>query len=125
MKDLENSLVVVQWDEVDDVTNYTVTWTSEAIPIPSATVIEQSSYTITGLARDTIYNITVVASNNHCSGPEYRSSIIFSAGTYHFSYFYCIYIYIYILYVERFAGLNVCSFSPITVFAGIFLRCLG
>ena len=86
VKDLENSLVVVQWDEVDDDTNYTVTWTSEAIPIQSATLIEQSPYRITGLTRDTVYNITVVASNNHCTGPEYRSSVLFSAGTYTYVY---------------------------------------
>ena len=83
MRNFESSSVVVQWDEVDDVTNYTVTWTSEATPLQSATLIEQSSYTITELTLDTVYNISVAAANNHCTGPEYRTSIIFSAGTYH------------------------------------------
>ena len=81
MKDFESSSVVVQWDEMDDVTNYTVTWTSENILLQSHTLIEQSSYTITGLTFDTVYTITVAASNSHCTGPEYRTIVLFSVGT--------------------------------------------
>ena len=85
MKNTESLSIVIQWDEVDDslTTTYTVTWTSnETNSIQSHTLIEQSSYTITGLTLDTVYTITVAASNSHCTGPEFRTSVLFSAGTY-------------------------------------------
>ena len=81
---------VVQWDVVDDsltTTSYTVTWTIGTNPIDSATLIEQSSYTITGLALDTVYTITVAAANECGQGPEYVTSVSFPSGMYHLHYF--------------------------------------
>ena len=66
MESIESSSIVVQWDVVDDFlpTTYIVTWTSERDHIiQSETLEEQSSYTITGLTLDTVYNITVNATN--------------------------------------------------------------
>ena len=87
MKNITNSSIVVQWDAVDDfrTTTYIVTWTSERelSNIQSATLKEQSSYTITGLTLDTVYTITVTASNECGQGPEYVTSVLFSSGTYH------------------------------------------
>ena len=77
--------VVVQWDEVDDFlpTNYTITWTSDGTnPIQSHSLIEQSSYTITGLTLDAVYTITVTATNRCGTGPEYRNSVLFPTGMY-------------------------------------------
>ena len=78
MKSTENSSIIVQWDEVDDflTTTYVVTWTSERDHITHhVTLIEQSSYTITGLTLDTVYTITVAAANRCDQGPEYRTSV--------------------------------------------------
>ena len=81
-----DSSIVVQWDEVDDSlpTTYTVTWTSEKDlnNVQVKTVEEQSSYTITGLTLDTVYTITVTASNS-CgtgTGPPYSTSVSFPTG---------------------------------------------
>ena len=82
-KNTESSSIVVQWDEVDDSihTTYIVTWTSERDHIPhSNTAEEQSSYTITGLILDTVYTITVIATNRCGSGPEYSTSVSFPTG---------------------------------------------
>ena len=82
-----NSSIVVQWDEVDDslATTYTLTWTSERDHIIQVKALEeQLSYTITGLTLDTVYTITVTASNICGTGPEYMVRAIFSAGTCHF-----------------------------------------
>ena len=75
--------VVLQWDEVDNSlpTDYTVTWTNGSTPIQSNTLIEQSSYTITGLTLDTVYNISVFAANECGQGPVHMTNISFSAGT--------------------------------------------
>ena len=62
-------------------TIYTVTWTSESDGIQVATLIEQTSYTITGLTLDTVYTITVTAANRCGQGPEFRTSISFLTGT--------------------------------------------
>ena len=48
----------------------------------SYTLIEQSSYTITGLTLDRVYTITVTAANRCGIGPEYRTSVLFPTGTY-------------------------------------------
>ena len=80
----ESSSVVVQWDEVVDSlsTTYTVTWTSERDhSIQFKTLEEQSSYTITGLTLDTVYTITVSATNICGTGPEYRTSISLATNT--------------------------------------------
>ena len=45
------------------------------------TLIEQSPYTITGLTLDTVYTITVTASNRCGTGPEYSTSVSFPTGT--------------------------------------------
>ena len=76
---------IVQWDEVDDSlpTNYTVTWTNDVTtPVKSITLIEQSSYTITGLILDTVYNISVFAANECDQGPAFMTSVLFPTGTY-------------------------------------------
>ena len=72
-----NSSIGLQWDAVDASlpTNYVVTWTNKTNSMQSHTLIEQSSYTITGLTLDTVYNITVTASNRCGTGPEYRSNV--------------------------------------------------
>ena len=83
-KNTESSSIVVQWDEVDDSlpTTYMVIWTSERDDIAqSQGLVEQSSYTITGLTLDTVYAIIVTATNRCGSGPEYRSIISFTSGT--------------------------------------------
>ena len=75
---------VVQWDEVDDShnTNYTVTWASERDIVHHVTLTEQSSYTITGLTLDTVYTITVTASNRCGQGPAFMTIVLFPTGTY-------------------------------------------
>ena len=80
--------VVVQWDEVDDFlpTNYTVTWSSDGANSTSHTLIEQSSYTITGLTLDTVHTITVTAINRCGTGPDYSTSVSFPTGMYYFHY---------------------------------------
>ena len=96
---ITNLSTVVQWDVVDDsftttnytvtwaIENYTVTWAIENTPIGSATLTEQSSYTITGLTLDTVYTITVTAVNECGQGPEYMTSGSFPSGMYHLHYF--------------------------------------
>ena len=73
--------VVVRWDKVDDSlpTNYTITWTNSSRK-HSVDLIEQSSYTITGLSFDTVYNITVTATNMCGTGPEYRTRVLLPTG---------------------------------------------
>ena len=80
--------VAVQWDAVDDFlpTNYTVTWTSDGTnSIQLHTLIEQSSYTITGLTLDTVYTGTVTAANI-CGTRTERTSVTFSTGMCHHHY---------------------------------------
>ena len=84
MRKTESSSIVVQWDEVGDSlpTTYTVTWTNENDHnIQSKTLEEQSSYTITGLTLDTVYTITVTASNKCGTGPEYSTSVLLTTDT--------------------------------------------
>ena len=82
-KNITNSSIVVQWDVVDDFlpTSHTVTWTSERDDTQVATLMEQTSYTITGLTLDTVYTITVSAANMCGNGPEFSTSISFSSDT--------------------------------------------
>ena len=79
-----NLSVVLQWEAIDDSlpTYYTVTWIYWYYYMQSYTLIEQSSYTITGLTLDRVYTIIVTASNNCGTGPEYRTSVLFPTGTY-------------------------------------------
>ena len=75
----------MQWDEVDDslLTNYTVIWTSDGTNfVQSHTLIEQSSYTVTGLTLDTVYTIIIIASNICGQGPEYSTSVLFPSAMY-------------------------------------------
>ena len=84
-KNTESSSVVVQWDEVDNSlpTTYIVTWTSERDlnNVQVKILIEQSSYTITGLTLDTVYIITVTTSNRCGTGPEYSTSVSLTTDT--------------------------------------------
>ena len=84
MKNIESSLIVVQWDAVDDFlpTNYTVIWTSERDDTQVATLMEQTSYILTGLTLDTVYTITITAANNCGNGPEFTTSVSLPTGTY-------------------------------------------
>ena len=84
MKNIESTSIIVQWDAVD-LTTYTVFWTNGRDLFEVATV-EQTSYTITGLTLDTVYNITVSAANMCGNGPEFRTSVSFPTGTYHFPF---------------------------------------
>ena len=83
MKNIGNSSIVVQWDTVDDFlpTSYTVTWTDGRDLFQVATLIEQTSYTITGLTVNTVYTITVTVANMCGQRPEFRTSILFSTDT--------------------------------------------
>ena len=85
MKNIESSSIVVQWDEVDDsltTTAYIVTWTSERDHIKSSPgLVGITSYTITGLTLDTVYTITVTATNRCGQGPEYTTSVSLTADT--------------------------------------------
>ena len=83
IKNIESSSIVIQWDAVDDslLTTYTITWTRAGGGLQVATLVEQSSYTITGLTLDTVYTITVIAANRCGSGPEFTTSIILSIDT--------------------------------------------
>ena len=88
MKNIESSSIVVQWDAVDDFlpTSYTVTWTDGRDLFEVATLIEQTSYTITGLTLDTEYTVRVTTANICDYGPEFSTRISFSTGSYHFHY---------------------------------------
>ena len=83
MKNIDTSSIVIQWDAVDDFLNttYTVTWTDEEDAMQVATLIEQTSYTITGLTLDTVYTITVTAANMCGDGPKVMNSILISTDT--------------------------------------------
>ena len=77
------SAIVVQWDIVDDFldTNYALSWTSRRGHDQAVNIPEQTSYTITGLTLDTVYTITVSASNKCGQGPEFNASMILFTGT--------------------------------------------
>ena len=76
--------VDVQWSAVDDgiVTSYAITWIRAGGSIQSDQIIEQTSYTITGLTLDTVYTITVTAANKCGQGPEFSTSVSFPTGTF-------------------------------------------
>ena len=86
IESINSSSVIVQWDdEVDDSLNttYIVTWTNERDlnNVQSYTLIEQSTYTITGLTPGAVYTITVTATNMCGTGSEYKTNISLSAVT--------------------------------------------
>ena len=87
VENIENSSVVVQWDAVDDflTTTYTIVWIGEKDGLPQGasliTLTEQTSYTITGLFLDTVYTITVIATNECGDGPEFGTSFLFYSNT--------------------------------------------
>ena len=81
-RNTDSSSIVVQWDDMDDslTTTYIVTWSSERDHITHPVILtEQSSYTITGLTLNTVYTITVTASNRCGQGPEYLTSVSLTA----------------------------------------------
>ena len=81
--------IVVQWNEIDDFlpTTYIVTWTNGTNSIQSHTLIEQSSYTITGLIIDTVYTVTVTTTNRCSTGLlNYRTNVSFPTGRYHYQW---------------------------------------
>ena len=63
--------------------NYTVTWTNGTDLTQSVATTMETSYTITGLALDTVYTITVAAANMCGSGPEFSTTVSFSTGIYY------------------------------------------
>ena len=71
MKIDESLSAIVQWDSVDVPfpTEYTVNWTSITTPMQSATVTDQSSYTISGLTLDTVYTVIVSATDRCGTSP--------------------------------------------------------
>ena len=83
VKEIIDSSIIIEWDEDDFLpTIYTVTWASdENNSTQSRTLIEQSSYSITGLTLDAVYIITVTAANRCGQGPEYRSNVSLFTGT--------------------------------------------
>ena len=86
-KNLVDLSVAVQWDEVDDFLpiTYIVAWTNKKDDIIHlVTITEESSYTLTGLTLDTVYIITVAASNMCGTGPGYSTTVSFPTGSYHF-----------------------------------------
>ena len=92
MQSIEGSSIAVQWDAVDNstTTTYAITWSSTRGGLQVATVIDQTSYSITGLTLDIVYTITVSAVNRCGQGPEFSTRIQIITGTYHFQYFYCV-----------------------------------
>ena len=83
IKNIESSSIFVQCDAVDDslTTRYTVTWTRAGGSLQVASLIEQTSYTITGLTLDTVYTITVTAANDFGHGPESSTRVKLSTNT--------------------------------------------
>ena len=81
-KNITNSSVVVQWDTVDDVqdTNYTVTWAIANESNVTLVNTEQTSYTLTGLTLNTVYNINVTVTNKCGQSDEFRTSVSLSEG---------------------------------------------
>ena len=82
-KNVTNSSVVVQWDTVDDAhdTNYTVTWVIANESNVTQGSTEQTSYTITGLTLNTVYNINVTSSNKCGQGEVFTTNVSLSADT--------------------------------------------
>ena len=81
-RNIESLSIVVQWDAVDDSlpTSYTVAWTTNGVDLQVVTLLEQTSYTITGLTLDTVYTIAVSGGNLCGQGEEFRTSISFPTG---------------------------------------------
>ena len=69
---------LAQWNTVTDflTTTYTVTWTSKKDGLLHAAILtDQTSYTITGLTHETVYTITLAASNMCGSGPRFETFV--------------------------------------------------
>ena len=77
VKIIETFSIVVQWDEVDDflLTSYIVYWNGGRDQVEAVAVANQTSYTITGLTLDTVYTVTVAATNTCGDGPEFRTTV--------------------------------------------------
>jgi len=76
IKDITSSSLVVQWNAVDDVIHYVLTWSGGGFVVTRLT-----SYTITGLTVDTTYTITVSSANRCGDGPVFTISILFFPDT--------------------------------------------
>ena len=78
-----NVSIAVQWNAVDDFlhTSYVVRWNSRKDQFQAASVVKQTSYTITGLTLDTVYTITVTPSNMCGDGPQFRTTVSLPTGT--------------------------------------------
>ena len=83
-KNSESLSVDVQWDAEDDSLNTTcaVNLTSDGIVVRTVALINQTSYTITGLTLDTVYTITVTPANMCGQGPEFSTTVSFPTGMY-------------------------------------------
>ena len=86
MNNLTNLSIVVQWDAVDDFlsTSYTVNWNSKRSEAQGAYVADQTSYTITGLTLDTVYTVTVTATNM-CGDTKFNTTKSLSTGMCYFT----------------------------------------
>ena len=66
-------------------TNYTIVWIGEKDGLPQGASLiiltEQTSFTITELTLDTVYTITVTATNECDDGPEFGTSFLFYSDT--------------------------------------------
>ena len=82
-KNVTYSSVVVQWDTIDDAhdTNYTVTWAIANESNVTQGNTEQTSYTITGLTLNTVYNINVTSSNKCGQGEVFTTNVSLSVDT--------------------------------------------
>jgi len=76
IKNITSLSLFVQWNAVDDVINYVLTWSGGGFATTRMT-----SHTITRLTVGATYTITVSATNKCGEGPEFTTSILFSPDT--------------------------------------------
>ena len=71
-KTIENSSAYLQWDTMNDTlqtTYYTLTLSITEDNSQTVNLVDQTSYTITGLALDSVYTIAIRAANTCGQGP--------------------------------------------------------
>ena len=71
-------------DDSLQTTYYTLTLSRTGDRLQTANLVDQTSYTITGLALDTTYTVTIHAANLCGRGPDSSATVSFSTGTYIF-----------------------------------------